>query len=81
MRALSELNTPSSMEEDEIDLKEIWNVIVRRRSLIASVAGVVFLHEKFNYISAIATIIILLGIWGVQKLSPKAKDEYIQPVS
>ncbi|MDY0195236.1 MAG: polysaccharide biosynthesis tyrosine autokinase [Sulfurovaceae bacterium] len=43
MRALSELNTPSSIEEDEIDLKEIWNVIVRRRSLIASIAGVVFL--------------------------------------
>ncbi len=43
MRALSELNTPSSVEEDEIDLKEIWNVIVRRRSLIASIAGVVFL--------------------------------------
>ncbi|MFA5502583.1 MAG: polysaccharide biosynthesis tyrosine autokinase [Sulfurovaceae bacterium] len=43
MRALSELNTPSSMEEDEIDLKEIWNVIVRRRSLIAIIAAVVFL--------------------------------------
>ncbi|MGW8169110.1 MAG: GumC family protein [Sulfurovaceae bacterium] len=43
MRALSELKPQSNIQEDEIDLKEIWNVIVRRKILIASIAVVVFL--------------------------------------
>ncbi|MDD5406886.1 MAG: polysaccharide biosynthesis tyrosine autokinase [Sulfurovaceae bacterium] len=42
MRALSELNTPSSVQEDEIDLRELWSVIVRRKTLIASIALGVF---------------------------------------
>ncbi|MBN2721537.1 MAG: polysaccharide biosynthesis tyrosine autokinase [Campylobacterales bacterium] len=43
MRALSELNTPSSVQDDEIDLKELWQVIVRRKLLIAGIASVIFL--------------------------------------
>lgn len=43
MRALSELKTQTNIQEDEIDLKEIWNVITRRKILIASIAAVIFL--------------------------------------
>ncbi|MBD3807650.1 MAG: polysaccharide biosynthesis tyrosine autokinase [Epsilonproteobacteria bacterium] len=43
MRALSELKQQSNIQEDEIDLKEIWSVIVRRKILIASIGAVVFL--------------------------------------
>ncbi len=43
MRALSELKTQENRQEDEIDLKELWQVIVRRKALIASVASVIFL--------------------------------------
>lgn len=43
MRALSELKTQPHIHEDEIDLKELWQVIVRRKALILSIATVIFL--------------------------------------
>lgn len=43
MRALSELKQQSNIQEDEIDLKEIWSVIVRRKILIGSIALAIFL--------------------------------------
>jgi len=43
MRALSELKTQPHTQEDEIDLKELWQVIVRRKALIIGIATVIFL--------------------------------------
>lgn len=43
MRALSELKTQPHTQEDEIDLKELWQVIVRRKALIIGITTTVFL--------------------------------------
>lgn len=42
MRSLSELKEQTNVMEDEIDLKELWGTMVRRRYLIASIAFCIF---------------------------------------
>lgn len=36
-------------------------------TVISLFAGVVFLHEPFSIVSLVASVLILLGIWGVQR--------------
>jgi capsular exopolysaccharide synthesis family protein len=43
MKHLLEPQPQINIQEDEIDLKEIWNVIFRQKILIASIASVIFL--------------------------------------
>jgi len=40
-------------------------------TVLSVLAGVVILKEKFSVFSAIALVVILVGIWGVQKFGPK----------
>ncbi len=42
MRSLSELKTHNSIEEDEIDLRELWRTIVRKKYIIVSIAFCIF---------------------------------------
>lgn len=37
-------------------------------TVISLFAGVIFLHEPFNAISLLASVLIILGIWGVQRV-------------
>jgi len=37
-------------------------------TVISLFAGVIFLHEPFNAISLFASVLIILGIWGVQRV-------------
>lgn len=37
-------------------------------TVISLFAGVIFLHEPFNMISLFASLLIILGIWGVQRV-------------
>jgi len=37
-------------------------------TVISLFAGVIFLHEPFNTVSLLASVLIILGIWGVQKV-------------
>ena len=36
-------------------------------TVISMFAGVIFLHEPFNMASLFASVLIILGIWGVQR--------------
>lgn len=37
-------------------------------TVISLFAGVIFLHEPFNMVSLFASVLIILGIWGVQRV-------------
>lgn len=37
-------------------------------TVISLFAGVIFLHEPFNLVSLFASLLIILGIWGVQRV-------------
>jgi len=37
-------------------------------TVISLFAGVIFLHEPFNAVSLLASVLIILGIWGVQRV-------------
>lgn len=37
-------------------------------------AGAVLLHEPFSWLSLVLCVLILVGIWGVQKTAPKGKE-------
>ena len=37
-------------------------------TVISLFAGVIFLHEPFNLVSLFASVLIILGIWGVQQV-------------
>jgi drug/metabolite transporter (DMT)-like permease len=39
-------------------------------TVLSVIAGVVFLHEPFSFGSVVALVVILAGIWGVQKTGP-----------
>ena len=41
------------------------------RKSISLLAGVVFLGEPFGIVSLLAAVIIVIGVWGVQR-QPKA---------
>jgi len=47
MSALSKLQPQSNTHDNGIELKELWQVIVRRRLLIAGIASVIFLISIF----------------------------------
>ena len=36
-------------------------------TVLSLFAGVIFLHESFNAVSLVASALIILGIWGVQR--------------
>lgn len=40
-------------------------------TVLSVIAGVAVLHETFSAGSAVALMVILIGIWGVQRFSPK----------
>lgn len=42
-------------------------------TVVSVLAGVIFLHEPFSVISAVATVMIIIGVWGVQRLQVKKK--------
>ena len=36
-------------------------------TVISLFAGVIFLHEPFGWVSLLASVIIIVGVWGVQR--------------
>lgn len=48
-------------------------VFINLTTLISLFAGVIFLRESFSLLSFAAAAMIMLGVWGVQKFSPKQK--------
>ncbi len=42
-------------------------------TVISVIAGILFLDEKFNVITVISTIMIIVGVWGVQRIDVKKK--------
>ncbi len=43
-------------------------------TVVSIFAGIVFLHEKFSWISVLASFVILIGIYGVQRSAPEGKE-------
>lgn len=39
----------------------------KRTTVISLFAGVIFLREPFGWISLLASVIIIIGVWGVQR--------------
>lgn len=44
-------------------------------TVVSVIAGSIFLNEKFTWQTAIATAMIIVGVWGVQKLQVKNEKE------
>ena len=47
------------------------SVFINLTTAVSVFAGAVFLHESFTWLSFVFCLLILIGIWGVQKASPK----------
>ncbi len=47
------------------------SVFINLTTAVSVFAGAVFLHEPFTWLSLLFCLLILIGIWGVQKSSPK----------
>ena len=43
-------------------------------TVVSVIAGSIFLNEKFTWATAIATTMIIVGVWGVQALQVKNKE-------
>ena len=43
-------------------------------TVISVVAGILFLDEKFDVVTVVSTIMIIVGVWGVQILDVKKKN-------
>ena len=43
-------------------------------TVVSIFAGIVFLHEKFSWISVLASFVILIGIYGVQRSAPEGRE-------
>jgi len=43
-------------------------------TIVSVVAGALFLNEKFSFAAAISTLMIIIGVWGVQVLGVKKSD-------
>jgi drug/metabolite transporter (DMT)-like permease len=50
-------------------------VFANLTTAVSVFAGVVFLHEPFSWLGALFCLLILLGIYGVQRAAPKAENE------
>jgi drug/metabolite transporter (DMT)-like permease len=44
-------------------------------TVVSVIAGAIFLKETFTWQTALATIMIVVGVWGVQMLKVKKKEE------
>ncbi len=44
-------------------------------TVVSVIAGAIFLDEKFTWQTALATVMIVVGVWGVQTLQVKKKKE------
>ena len=57
-----------------IDNAPIANVVSLNSivTVISVIAGVVFLHEPFSFGAAIAMLVVIVGVWGVQKFTPES---------
>ncbi len=44
-------------------------------TVVSVIAGAIFLNEKFTWQTALATAMIVVGVWGVQALQVKNKEE------
>ncbi len=44
-------------------------------TVVSVIAGAIFLNETFTWQTALATIMIITGVWGVQALKVKNKEE------
>ena len=42
-------------------------------TIVSVFAGMIFLNEKFTVLTAVSTIMIIVGVWGVQALSVRKK--------
>ena len=47
------------------------SVFINLTTAVSVFAGAVFLHESFTWLSFVFCLLILIGVWGVQKASPK----------
>ena len=56
-----------------IDNAPIANVVSLNSivTVISVIAGVVFLHEPFSLGAGIAMLVVIVGVWGVQKFTPE----------
>lgn len=43
-------------------------------TVVSIFAGIVFLKERFSWISVLASLVILIGIYGVQRSAPERKE-------
>lgn len=43
-------------------------------TVVSVIAGSVFLNERMTYVSVLATVMIIVGVWGVQRLDVKKKE-------
>lgn len=48
-------------------------------TVVSIFAGIVFLHERFSWISVLASFVILIGIYGVQRSAPERKEPLDEP--
>lgn len=46
-------------------------------TVITVIAGILFLHEPFSWVSVLACVIILVGIYGVVRISPAQEDDLL----
>lgn len=56
-------------------------VFINLTTLISLFAGVIFLRESFSLLSFFAAAMIMLGVWGVQRFSPKQEAPSALPDS
>lgn len=46
-------------------------ILCNLTTVISVVAGIFILHEKLSAVSLVAMAVVIIGIWGVQRFSPK----------
>ena len=44
-------------------------VFANLTTAVSVLAGVIFLHEHFTWISALCCLVIIIGVWGTQKMA------------
>ena len=44
-------------------------------TVVSVIAGIIFLDEKFSFKSALAAVMIIAGVWGVQVLSVRKRED------
>ena len=43
-------------------------------TVVSVIAGMIFLGEKFSVETAVSTVMIVIGVWGVQRINVREKD-------